>query len=251
MKWLVTLALLASTAAFATDNLNQKIDSFVGDIQKVRIETYKVYDGTITAEQLKESVCLMLVDLHFKALELQQEVLTTRHPTQRELKVSENIYKSTARTVMFCGDQTSLGENEKLYNLGEVLQVLQNAGNLALSLKTDELPDEGQVNCDSQKDFLRIAIDPVGERLWFVRLNEDGKPEVRLPQELRVTEAYVVSVSSYRCKGCYDISFKFSKDAPYSLTAKLFNYNLNLFDMSNPDSPEKTWENVVCWVKKD
>jgi hypothetical protein len=250
MKFLVTLALLATTAAFANQNLNQNVDSFLGEIQKIRIETNKLYDGTLTPEQLKESVCLMLVDLHVEAMELQQEVLETRHPTRRQLNVAENIFKITARTVMFCGDQSGLGENEKIYNMGGVLQLLQNAGSLALALKTDLLPDEGQVNCDSQKDFLRVALDPVAERLWFVRLNEQGKPEDRLPQELRVTEAYVLSVSHYRCKGCYDFSFKLSKDAPYSLTAKIFNFNLNIFDMSNPDAPEKTWDNVACWVKK-
>jgi hypothetical protein len=251
MKLLVTLALLASTAAFANQNLNQKVDAFLSDITKIRMETFKIYDGTATAEQVKETVCLKLVDLHFVALDLQQELLSQRHPTQRELNVAENIYKNTARTVMFCGDQTGLGENEKIYNLAGVLQILENAGSLALSLKTEPLPDEGQVNCDNLKDSLRLAIDPVSERLWIVRLNENGKPEDRLPQELRTREAYVVSVSHYRCKGCYDFSFKLSKDAPYSITAKVFNYNLNIFDMSNPDSPEKTWDNVACWVKKD
>ena len=240
--------ILASVTAFANQNLNQKVDAFLSDITKIRMETYKAVDGTKTAEQVKEAVCLMLVDLHFKALELHQEVLSERHPEKRAVNASEQVYKNTARTVMFCGDQSGLKDEEKIYNLGGVLTVLEHAGSLAFSLKTDTLPDEGQVNCDSQKDYLRIAIDPVAERLWFVRLNEEGKPEDRLPQELRVIEAYVVSVSHYRCKGCYDISFRLSKDDPSSLTAKVWNYTLNLYDTTTT-TPEKTWDNVTCWVK--
>ncbi len=245
---LVLTVIFAAASAFANQGLNQKVDEFVADITKVRMESYKFLEGTKTQEETKEAVCLMLVDLHFKALEIQQEVLSQRYPVQRTLKVAENIYKQTARTIMFCGDQTGMKDEEKIYNLGGVLQVLQNAGSLALSLKTEELPDEGQVNCDSQKDYLRIAIDPVSERLWFVRLNEQGQPETNLPYQLRVNEAYVVSMSHYRCKGCYDISFRLSKDSPLSLTAKVWNYSLNLFDTTTA-TPEQTWENVACSVK--
>ncbi len=129
---------------------------------------------------------------------------------------------------------------------------------LALNLApamADDVTEESYLNCDDRAQFIRLALDPQAKRVWFVRLDEQGRPDRRLPPEFRVNEGKIIEVKPFSCRGCFEFKFTLSERQQFPIILAKTGYvgrNLvvDLFDVADPNDPEQTWNDIPCWVRR-
>jgi hypothetical protein len=121
------------------------------------------------------------------------------------------------------------------------------------SVRANELPDEGSINCDHVQYGLRLAFDMNKKLVWGVRLNQDGKPETGLPYQLRIVPMFFVSAKTDGPNSFYNVTFKLHPKSS-DLLASIFwaegeGLLVNLYDLVLPEKPERTWTDMSCWTK--
>ncbi len=137
MKVLVFGLILASCSAFASgqDEINQRVDSLLAQIRKVKLVITQTYIKE--GQPNKEKVCSSMEQFSGEVVQLVITVVLNSNVDSIERKIIRHLSDLAGHSRTFCEPKESIDPNLKIYNFADLNEVLSQISSLAHGLRKE------------------------------------------------------------------------------------------------------------------
>jgi hypothetical protein len=128
------LILVSQSALAGGTDVNTQVDHLVSAIDQVRLVTVRDWDQT--EDVIKTDVCDAVIDFTLAAAALKASVIVTTQDGDRARNTVAYIESADQRVRGYCAGDVSGDPNLRIYTPAEVVELLEELGALAQTLKT-------------------------------------------------------------------------------------------------------------------